>query len=68
VPCCDCGQTFPQCCMDFDHRDPRTKLARVPALIANSGWARILAEVDKCDIVCANCHRLRTHVRRTAAA
>jgi len=51
--------------MDFDHRDPSTKTARVPALVGRAGIRRILAEVAKCDIVCANCHRLRTFERRS---
>ena len=64
VPCADCGDRFPPCSMDFDHRDPSQKRSRVPAMIGRAGDARILVEVAKCDIVCANCHRLRTHVRR----
>jgi hypothetical protein len=46
--------------MDFDHRDPSQKRARVTAMIGRAGTARILAEAAKCDIVCANCHRVRT--------
>jgi len=65
VPCADCGGRFAQCSMDFDHRDPSTKTARVPALVGRAGIRRILAEVAKCDIVCANCHRLRTFERRS---
>jgi hypothetical protein len=68
VPCMDCGGRFAQCCMDFDHRDPTTKRKRVTAMIASHGLASILAEVDKCDIVCANCHRLRTFHRRSGRA
>jgi hypothetical protein len=64
VPCADCGGRFPPCSMDFDHRSPSEKTSRVPALIGRSGDARILAEAAKCDIVCANCHRERTEVRR----
>jgi hypothetical protein len=64
VPCMDCGGRFPPCSMDFDHRDPGTKRSRVPALIGRAADARILAEVAKCDIVCANCHRARTFARR----
>jgi hypothetical protein len=64
VPCADCGSRFPPCSMDFDHRDPARKRSRVPALIGRAGDRRILAEVAKCDIVCANCHRTRTEKRR----
>jgi hypothetical protein len=39
----------------------------VTRMIGRSGAERILAEVAKCDIVCANCHRLRTFERRMAA-
>jgi hypothetical protein len=51
--------------MDFDHRDPSTKLRSVTQMISNFGIERILAEAAKCDIVCANCHRLRTFERRS---
>lgn len=67
VPCFDCRRRFPPCAMDFDHRDPVTKEQAVTRMIGRSGTKRILAEVAKCDIVCANCHRLRTYARRMAA-
>ena len=67
VPCTDCRQRFPPCAMDFDHRDPATKEQAVTRMIGRSGTERILAEVAKCDIVCANRHRLRTFERRVAA-
>lgn len=63
-PCMDCGGRFPPCAMDFDHRDPTTKRAAVTRLIGRTGTARLLEEVAKCDIVCANCHRRRTFDRR----
>ena len=50
--------------MDFDHRDPMTKVRNVTRMIVGS-IDRMLAEAAKCDIVCANCHRLRTFERRT---
>jgi hypothetical protein len=53
--------------MDFDHRDPSTKAKNVPRLIMGS-IERMLAEAAKCDIVCANCHRLRTFNRRKEPA
>ena len=63
VPCADCRGQFRSCAMDFDHRDPTTKRSAVARLVSQS-VDRILAEVAKCDIVCANCHRARTFRRR----
>lgn len=68
VPCADCGGRFAQCSMDFDHRDPSTKRQNVMRLVGRAGIRTILAEAAKCDIVCANCHRLRTFNRRQSAA
>jgi hypothetical protein len=67
VPCSDCGRRFPPCSMDFDHRDPSEKRSTVPGMVGRAGDARILAEAAKCDIVCANCHRVRTVERREGA-
>jgi hypothetical protein len=50
--------------MDFDHRSSELKESGVTRMIGRSGTERILAEVAKCDIVCANCHRARTFDRR----
>ena len=69
APCTDCGGTFDPVCMDFDHRPGEGKRAEVSALIW-SGWARldrVLSEIAKCDLVCSNCHRLRTKKRREAS-
>jgi hypothetical protein len=60
VPCADCGGKFPYFVMDFDHRDGEEKLGNISAMVAGWTWKRILAEVAKCDVVCANCHRIRT--------
>lgn len=61
-PCLDCGGEFPPYVMDFDHRDPATKLHNVARMLdRNRPETEILAEIAKCDLVCANCHRIRTH-------
>lgn len=61
VPCADCGGLFAAHQMDFDHRDPSQKSFRITAGRAMlMSRDRLLAEIAKCDIVCANCHRLRT--------
>ncbi len=59
-PCVDCGQTNP-IVLDFDHRDGVDKIDCVSRLIANTVSIETLQEeIDKCDIRCANCHRIRT--------
>lgn len=63
VPCADCGGKFDPVCMDFDHRDSATKMGKLSNM-HHHGEAAILAEVAKCDVVCSNCHRLRTYRKR----
>ena len=58
-PCIDCGQADPVV-LDFDHREPSTKTATVNALTRAQNWDGMITEIAKCDVRCANCHRLRT--------
>ena len=60
APCVDCGNSFPSECMDFDHRPGEIKLF-VPNRIPNLEALKV--ELTKCDLVCANCHRIRTKRR-----
>jgi hypothetical protein len=61
-PCMDCGKSFPYYVMDFDHRDRSTKSRDVSALVKNMvRWETVLEEIEKCDLVCACCHRKRTY-------
>jgi hypothetical protein len=61
VRCMDCGGMFPPHVMDFDHRDPRAKLFSLAAdKVYLKNRAVLEAEAAKCDIVCGNCHRIRT--------
>ena len=62
-PCVDCGGTFPDFCMDYHHLDPETKETRIRDYInGDYSFKRIQEEVDKCVLLCANCHRIRHHV------
>lgn len=64
-PCMDCGKSYPYYVMDFDHRLGVKKLAQVSDLTAKDcNPERLQAEIAKCDVVCANCHRERTHQRK----
>jgi hypothetical protein len=60
-PCVDCGEADPLV-LEFDHL--RDKSFEIAAKIVDYGWERILAEIEKCEVVCANCHRRRTVRRR----
>jgi len=69
VPCHDCGQSFPEYCMDFHHIDeeekaPQLKNIQNPSFSTYlSRWSiqRIDEEINKCVILCACCHRIRHH-------
>jgi len=63
TPCADCGQIYPACVMDFDHRPGEEKLFRVAGMVTRRREL-VEAEIEKCDIVCSNCHRIRTHLTR----
>jgi hypothetical protein len=63
-PCTDCGGVFPPYVMDFDHRVGEEKFEGVSSLVGRTAtWEVIEAEIAKCDLVCANCHRIRTYTR-----
>ena len=63
--CVDCGQVHPTWRLDFDHRPGEVKTLEVSKMpTAGLSTQRILDEVAKCDLVCANCHRDRTHFRK----
>jgi hypothetical protein len=59
-PCVDCGETHPVV-LDFDHIDPATKRMEIGRmLLLPWSWRTIQAEIAKCAVRCANCHRRRT--------
>jgi hypothetical protein len=60
--CLDCGGIFFACCYDFDHRIPSEKSFTISEASASGKISieDLMKEVDKCDLVCANCHRIRT--------
>lgn len=63
-PCKDCGNKFPACCMDFDHARG-TKKFNVGSMFAHHYSRKLIEhEIKKCDLVCSNCHRIRTQKRK----
>jgi hypothetical protein len=65
TPCHDCGHRYPPVVMQFDH----VRGEKVGSISNMHGgpWARVLVEIEKCEVVCAVCHRLRTELRLAAA-
>lgn len=65
--CTDCAWAGWPRGLDWDHVRG-TKVAGVAGLIANGRpWPEVLAEMAKCEVVCANCHRIRTCERRASS-
>ena len=63
-PCADCNERLPITAMEFDHRDPATKSFTISRMLTHASLDEIRIEAAKCDVVCANCHRMRTYRRR----
>ena len=61
-PCADCGENYPYWMMEFDHlRDKEFNLSGFKG--SQEKMESIVAEVEKCEVVCSNCHKNRTFVR-----
>jgi hypothetical protein len=65
-PCADCGRTFHSAAMHWDHLPSVEKTADVSFLARRGNRQRILDEIEKCELVCANCHAVRSYLRGDA--
>jgi hypothetical protein len=65
APCSDCGGRFNPWQMDFDHVPDRGVKSEEVSHLVHEGHSLefVKKEVLKCDLVCSNCHRNRTHYR-----
>lgn len=63
-PCMDCGTKYPPYVMDFDHVRGEKKFNIATVKSRRFSVKKVLEEIDKCDLVCSNCHRLRTWSRK----
>ena len=59
--CVDCGEQDIRV-LEFDHLPEYEKLANVSNLMSGSR-NKLIEEMNKCDVVCANCHKRRTYAR-----
>lgn len=63
IPCTDCGGMFPIFVMHWDHLPQFAKTGAISAMVASRTREVVLEELKKCELVCANCHVLRTVMR-----
>lgn len=72
VGCVDCGYNVNSVALEFDHRfndgKPFSGKQRSIASMMYSSLDKIFEEIEQCDVVCANCHSIRTFSRRKHGA
>jgi hypothetical protein len=60
--CYICGFNKHYSALDFDHINRDTKIKNVSRLVGDTcSWKTVVAEIRKCRVLCANCHRIKTH-------
>ena len=62
-PCTDCGLVFRPEVMQWDHLPGALKLGNISTDVRGRSREEILDEIAKCELVCANCHAIRTFRR-----
>jgi len=61
--CLKCGYKEHHAALEFHHREPEKKKFRLSES-RNYSWKMVLEEIDKCDVLCANCHAVLEHDKR----
>jgi hypothetical protein len=62
-PCTDCKRVYHPAAMQWDHLPGTEKVASIANLAKHGNREAVLAEIAKCELVCANCHAIRTWER-----
>ena len=63
--CADCGEDYPYWLLEFDHTGNNKSFNISEFSQHSTALEKIKEEIDKCDVVCCNCHRNRTFMRQT---
>src|SRR5690606_10576655 len=58
--CARCGYREHAAALDFDHKDPNKKKFNISTRYIHATDSDLMAELNKCEVLCANCHRVRT--------
>ena len=64
--CKNCGYDSHPKALQFHHRESEKKSFDISDGVSHIGILRLLKELTKCDVLCANCHSIFTHSRRGA--
>ena len=62
-PCVDCGNDNPAV-LEFDHKNKENKNFNIGNVLYWGSFERIQKEIDKCEVRCANCHKIKTSRKR----
>ena len=62
--CRSCGYDKEAVALEFNHLDTTNKKANISERAGSWSLTRLLEEVAKCEVLCANCHRILTHEQR----
>lgn len=64
LSCTKCGESHPAT-LDFHHTDPKDTDQKLNELVKDGhAWPRIMREIEKCVVLCANCHRIHHYEER----
>lgn len=63
--CVDCGYNLYAEALQFDHINDNKHMNVSDMIRSDYSWVTIKQEIDKCEVVCANCHAIRTSKRKS---
>lgn len=61
--CSDCFREYPHYVLEFDHLPGFKKFGQVSHILKKYGPDKAWEEIAKCEVVCSNCHKIRTNIR-----
>ena len=57
LKCSQCSESHPAC-LEFHHRDSKTKDKEVSMMLQSTiSKEKLMKEIEKCDVLCSNCHK-----------